>query len=412
MIKTQTLWAERETRDAVNLSWGEFHAKWPGRSCQAWRKHRSLVNKRGIEHYISKELPKTANDEELRRLLIRENDALKQALTSRETLESLIVEAVDAHLARIEPFTPPKFAVVKKAKWRPQVAVLCLSDIHAGKLVRPADVGGLGEYNWDILKSRVGVLRDSVIEIKETMPAIPFPELVIHALGDWVTGEDIYVGQGFEIDRDLIDQTFTFTELLAKEFIVPMCQVFPRVTIYAVFGNHGRAGRIGTHHARTNWDYVAYRYLNSRLNKIKNFTAYISEGPFLAYQHPLIPKFTHLLIHGDTVRSWTGVPFYGIERAHAKMMQLTGLSIDYLYVGHHHQAAKIDAAFGQKILNGSWEGADSYSVNRLMAGNQPKQVFCGFNDKRGMTWSFDIHLAPKEKLKADAKGLFTPVYEL
>jgi len=92
------------------------------------------------------------------------------------------------------------------------------------------------------------------------------------------------------------------------------------------------------------------------------------------------------------------------------LIQVLGLMIDYLWVGHHHQAATIDAAVGQRILNGSWVGADEYSVTKIHAGNQPKQVLCGFNETRGMTFRFDIQLAPRRELVADEDGIYTPVY--
>jgi len=93
------------------------------------------------------------------------------------------------------------------------------------------------------------------------------------------------------------------------------------------------------------------------------------------------------------------------------LIQLTGLFIDYLWIGHHHQAATIDASVGKKILNGSWTGADELSVTKMHAGNQPKQVLCGFNETRGMTWQFDIQLAPRRHLVADEAGIYTPIYK-
>ena len=62
-------------------------------------------------------------------------------------------------------------------------------------------------------------------------------------------------------------------------------------------------------------------------------------------------------------------------------------------------------------MNGSWVGADEYSVGVLQEGAQPKQKFMGFHPEWGRTWQYDIYLLPeRRRLQADDEGLYTPVW--
>lgn len=679
--------------------------------------------------------------------VVKQNEYLKRRLKETEAEQSLIADMITANLAKIEPLSIPPFRRAPgRNRWRPQIMTLALSDIHGGQVVKSEDVAGLSEYDWGAVEERMGVLRESIFEIAESMPDIPFNEFWINALGDFVTGEDIFLGQGRRIDRDLIDQTFMLAELVSKELVVPLCQYFPKVRLNGVWGNHGRClskdmelltnngwksyneisigdiiptmnlktgfveyypieaaityqnepimyvgqgatnrgleltgdhtviyydkyrkgykarplsdmvkmkdylgipkaaksgnegisditedelvllgiiltdgsiktdprgykqlciyqskkrgidrikkllelldipytlqsrsrktkvicgrklvrppkeslrfyiksgtarnrllkllpttgiqpwmynlsdkqikyllegiilgdgnvrvrktglkgairatkfvviwgnrsfldglqgllvthdvpcslitdkrgatflslhskkhctvteniepakyndiswcvtvtnhtifvrskrtgkcfivgntGKKGSHSQRTNFDYVCYRYLKARTSQIENLELFISESAFMAFD---CLGRVHTLMHGDSINRWMQIPYYGVERTHARLIQVLRLFIDYLFIGHHHQAATIDASVGQRIMNGSWTGSDEYSVTKMHAGHQPKQVLCGFNETRGLTFRFDIQLAPRRELVADEHGIYTPVYQM
>jgi len=362
-----------------------------------------------ISENIEEELEDSARSEQAKiDILVKENRSLKRRLRRQGAEQDLIADLISANLAKIEPrkITPLRLPP-KKARWRPQIMVLALSDIHAGQVVKSTDVAALSEYSWSEVKSRMTVLRDAILEIAESMPDIPFTEFWINGLGDWVAGEDIYVGQGRRIDKDLADQMFDLAELVSRELIEPLCQYFPKVRLNCVWGNHGRTGRKGTHSPRTNFDYICYRHLKVRLSRIENFQCFVSNSAFMAME---CLGRTHLLMHGDSIKRYMQVPWYGMQRAHAQLVQLMQLFIDYLWLGHHHQAATVDTSVGKRISNGSWPGGDELSITKMHAGNQPKQVLCGFNETRGMTWQFDIQLAPRRQLVADEDGVYTPIY--
>jgi hypothetical protein len=77
-----------------------------------------------------------------------------------------------------------------------------------------------------------------------------------------------------------------------------------------------------------------------------------------------IGKYTFLGEHGDTVKSWMGVPFYGIERERAReatRRMHDGRGFHYLIMGHWHSpifAGQADAA--GMIVGGCLGGTTAY----------------------------------------------------
>lgn len=340
--------------------------------------------------------------------LLRQNEYLIKRIRETQAERDFIADIIDARLAKIEPILPPPLIISHHPHTKPEVASLLVSDIHGGEVVKSRDIGGLGAYNWDVLVKRCHTLRDAVLEcIGIVRSSLTINKLVINFLGDLVTGEDIYIGQGRNIDLALVDQVFDLADLLATDLLVPFAQTFSVVSIYGVWGNHGRAGLPGTHSPRTNWDYVLYRYLKSRMSQAEHIHFYISECNFMGYRLPELPRWKHLLVHGDQARGWASIPYYGVDRMTARYVDMTKVPWDYVYLGHHHSRADID---GQKIMNGSWVGPSEYSVSKLMKASEPTQVLMGLNEKYGQTWLWNLKLDVKKPLEADEDGIYTPVH--
>jgi len=52
----------------------------------------------------------------------------------------------------------------------------------------------------------------------------------------------------------------------------------------------------------------------------------------------------HLLLHGEDIKGWMNIPFYGLERSDARYKEMLhdfGISYDYYHCGHHHQSVQI-----------------------------------------------------------------------
>lgn len=349
-----------------------------------------------------------------RAIIVRENQRLRQESKHLRATNELMIDAMEESVVRLPALEPPKPHIVKSGKRKPQVGMLDIGDVHGAELVRPEDVAGLGSYNFETCKAYMDLLTESVLSISDDVRAanIPFPKLVINLLGDIVTNEDIYMGQGRDIDRILVDQIFQLAHELCNRVFYPFCTYYPNVWVMAVWGNHGRIGRKGQYHKRTNADYILYHAIRLMMDHVENFQMRISLSSFMGYVLEEDPTRPHLIAHGDKIKRYMAIPYYGLDRWEARMVSLTQVPWAFTHLGHHHRAASIDAPHGERIMNGSWIGATDFSIDVLQEGNQPKQKFMGLSPEWGKTFSYDIYLEKgRRKLEVDDRGLFTPIWE-
>jgi len=309
---------------------------------------------------------------------------------------------------------PPekKKKVRLKGKRKPEVAMLELSDSHAGMTLDPRDTPTQTKYNWDLFVKRLEVLTDGVIEcVSIQREQIPIRKLAVNMLGDIVAGENIYLGQYRELEKNVLDQVFETAVALSKSFIEPLREFFETIEFRCVWGNHGRLGKIDEFHPRVNADYLLYKILASRYVNCTDIQFYISETNCMLFELPEFPRWKHLILHGDEIASWMSIPYYGIERAHSRYVHLLRTVIDYIHLAHHHSAATISVAYGERIVNGSFVGGTPYSVKRMQAGAVPKQLLFGLNETYGKTWQYEIRLEKPETPRPDRKGIYTPYTE-
>lgn len=385
------------------------------RTFEAWRcKAKALLRERELAADGDGESSDRAIWQDQRAIILRENQRLKAENTQLKATNALIVEAMEETVARLPRFDPPKPHAVKTARRRPQVGMLDISDVHGGEVVRPEDVAGLGCYDFELCKQRMDMMAHAVLTICDIYQnaGIGINKLVLNFLGDVVTNEDIYVGQGRDIDRILVDQIFQLAHELCTRMIYPFCQYFPQVEANCVWGNHGRMGKAGEYHKRTNADYILYHAMRLMMAHVQHFNIRISLSSFMGYVLPEDPKRPHLIAHGDKIRRYLSIPYYGMDRWDARMVSLTQVAWAFVHLGHHHRAAVIDAPHGERIMNGSWVGASDFSVDVLQEGGQPKQKFMGLHPEWGKTWSYDIYLdKERPRLQPGEDGLYTPIWE-
>jgi hypothetical protein len=343
--------------------------------------------------------------------LIKNIKALSDQLTKAKAINEIIVDTVKASVDALPKMKVPD-VIIKKGQHRPEVAMLDFGDVHVGERVVKEDVANMTEYSFDKFLERMDVLRDSIAECIDIQRSrIPINTLVINMLGDIVTGEDIYLGQNRNIDMELTKQTFEGAHYISEKLITPMAKLFNKVRIHAVFGNHGRTGKPGQFHPRTNFDYIVYRFLYEHYRNQPNVEINIAECPLMLFKLPEAPNYNHLLCHGDTVNSWMSVPYYGIQRDAGKYVQLFNMPLHYIHIGHFHNSAKIDMPYGEQIVNGSFCGGSELSIFKMKTKSRPKQLLFGFNDTRGKTWSYDIQLTGMDVPVRDSRGFYTPTYK-
>lgn len=340
-------------------------------------------------------------------LLMTRLSAAERSLEQEKDKNEIICAAIEqtvSSLPTLEPLPP-----IERPKGEdPHVAMIDISDAHVGEKVDPVLTGGLSEYNFDLFKTRGERLRRGVARVVDIHRRVyPVDVLYVNFLGDIVTGEAIYRGQAFQIDMPLLMQVFEggywFANLL-REF----SRDFREVHVRCVAGNHGRGYERGANHPRTNWDIGAYMLLKTLLAEHKNIDFELSETSFLTYHVPGHERFRHALIHGDQARSWMGMPWYGLERAGAKMQSMLGMTLDYIHAGHHHNEAEWPTNRVEFLINGSWVGGSDLSVNKLFRTSRPTQNLFFLHGRRGVVASYRIHLDDWSEMHPDSKGIYRP----
>jgi UDP-2,3-diacylglucosamine pyrophosphatase LpxH len=309
--------------------------------------------------------------------------ALRQALDLRAAFEAVVAREAAA-LPVIPAWKAP-------AGWEPSgaaVAMLDISDIHVGELVTESETGGLNRYDVQECRRRAEVLVRQALEILDLhQPAL----LYVNLLGDIVTGERIYRGQAWHLDAPLLRQIVEAEEILLG-IIARLADAVPEVRVFTVAGNHGRAGKPGEYHPSTNFDVLVYVLLARRLAEQDRVTVHVGTAPWHLYDVPELGGQVHLMLHGDGIRSYLGVPYYGLERAVRDLSRTLAASPRYIHVGHFHKAANVDVPHGEYLLNGTWVGATAHGLKTFREGVAATQRLYLFGED-GLRCAYRIVLA-------------------
>ena len=289
--------------------------------------------------------------------LIRQNQSLIKQLGTMKDVTNAIVDCCRVELSK-KSFSPIKVPHRANAKESLDMHLL-RSDAQVGQYTDASWVQGLSHYDSETYRERVGKLTEKVLLFRgEDEGSLGLNKLVVHHLGDQVEGENIFKGQSFYLDLNLVNQLFHSVEV-ESNFLLSMAKVFPEVEVFCVIGNHGRPGAKGQNHHKTNFDYIFYRILQMALAHQKNIKIYVSESPSMVVQHG---EKLFILNHGDTAKSWQGIPFYGLERMFRRLPGLYNMVIDYCLCGHHHQPANIADRI---LMNGCLPGGSDLSINSM-----------------------------------------------
>ena len=277
---------------------------------------------------------------------------------------------------------------IKRETW-----LLQLSDFHFGEVVKAVEVGGIAEYDPDIATDRLGKLLYSVIRMLDYAVVEP-KELVIAFQGDNIDNAIMRGQQYGQVAYGIFEQVITATELFV-DFVIGLSKYFYKIRCYGVPGNHGRMTRKPTDSIpEDNFDNMIYWVLKDRLKKMRGIS--FDYEPRVQHLIVEIEKNLFWIQHGDTIRSWAGIPFYGADREKKNINEILGkfdTHIDYVLTAHFHTPAD----FNNIQMNGSFVGGDTYSVGRLRRMSTPVQKLHGVSEKHGIVWTRKLHLIDKPK---------------
>lgn len=270
--------------------------------------------------------------------------------------------------------------------------VLHLSDSHMDRHVIPSNVQGLEDYNFKEAICRAENLTTNVIRLaEEKLSNYHFPTLWVFMYGDNTNGE-IHDYESKSAFRNQFKNCFAISNVYSL-MLRDLANHFGQVNVICVPGNHGRATkRKDFEDAHNSWDYMVCESTRLLCREIGNVKFQIPRS-YSAIVN--VRGHNFLIEHGDDVKAWNGIPFYGIERKSRRMMALhgsQGLNIDYFVYGHFHSATMLSNLGKSKtIINGAWYRTDPFLLS-LGLYNEPSQLLHGVSAKRGITFRYDVDL--------------------
>jgi len=298
--------------------------------------------------------------------LERTNKDLRLKVGAQKELASELSAAVRA----ADPF--PRYAYTKpQVSKSPVVPVIMLSDWHIGEVVDKEEVEGFNEYNYQIAQDRIFYIVDSFLKWCDTQRKVyRMDEAVIFGLGDWVSG-NIHAELIATNEFPLPVQTAKAGLLLGEVF----CRIsshFNKLKVYEVGAdNHGRLQPKpqAKQKALNSMSFLVHTIANQYCEKQGNIEVVTAKGIKLVAE---VVGSKFLLEHGDTCKSWMGIPYYGVNREKGReaiKRMNTSESFNFSAMGHFHVPGFIE---GATLMNGSLSGTTEFdhSVGRFSPPSQ------------------------------------------
>jgi hypothetical protein len=320
---------------------------------------------------------------------------VKKKLKKAYKENSLTEEVVEFAKETIQaiPFINPKTRPVKDDSKTSETVVSLLSCLHVGEVVKEEEMGGLGKYNFEVFLERAQLYEDSLVDIlANKMRGYHFPRLVILGLGDFVTGE-IHAELERTNEFEVIEQAKRVSMVIAQVMVNIHRRLGIPIHFSGVVGNHGRKRKQKEFKGRDeSFDRLAYEMMSLFTANHKEITYDIPKSFFHIIE---IEGKKFLFLHGDNVKGWMGIPFYGLKRMADNFQAILaghGRSYDYVCMAHFHQNMSMDAVRGEYFMNGTWKGGDEYALGALFVVADPRQQLFSVNPRKGITWRLPLSL--------------------
>jgi hypothetical protein len=336
--------------------------------------------------------PETAEE---RRARLREHRQLREQLQAVEGEHSLrgylerLVQSV-AQEFRVPPAPKPKKLAAHGSE---ESLLLIFSDWHAYEAVQAEAIRGWNQYDANVFGQRVRRVVDTTIDIARRMErgGWQFPELVVSLLGDFVSGT-IHEVERHTDAPSIVHAVYGCAMVLAQA-LTDLSAAFPQLRVFVSPGNHGRlpdARKVQQKDPWRSWDVLIALLAREHLRGNSRITWHIPQSWSVAYE---VQGWRFLQLHGHDVKSWMGIPFYGLNRMISTVGALEasrGSPVHYVLAGHFHTQSSLAHPVGEMFVNGSLIGATEFSVNALGRADKPTQWLLGVHREHGVTHRWPI----------------------
>jgi hypothetical protein len=330
-----------------------------------------------------------------------ENASLKRKLRSSVKHVGIFETLVEEMHNVVTPLEPLDSCVPKKVPKGKieEHFVMHLSDEHADEVVLPHQVGGLENYNFQVALCRAEQYVDTILRWKSIHDSTyTFPVLHILSYGDHTSGE-IHEAKERSQFRNSFRNCLAIGQMQAL-MIRELAPHFGHVKVYCVPGNHGRRSvKKDFHGAHDNWDYLISEIARLHTRDIPNVEFAIPDTYSITVD---INGHLFGVEHGDGVKSWMSIPFYGLERKTRRMTALhnsIGKRVRYWVFGHFHMASMMSDLKGGMFINGSWKATDPYAYEEFSGYRDTMQIIHGVHENKGVTWEMKVQLKDEDREK-------------
>lgn len=331
-----------------------------------------------------------------------ERDAANKALRAARA-------EVDRLECEVDTLTAIDTAKVRPKRWgtksprgrRPHAtATLLLSDWHFDEVVNPAELVGpdgqpLNAYNRSIAEQRLRRCIDGVRTVATELLSWEWDGIVLQLGGDLVSGgihdELVDTNEGVSV----IDTVDHWIDPLASA-INGLLDVFPKVHVVSVCGNHGRMSRKprAKGRVRSNFDWLIARSLIRHTAPDERVSWSVPDSAdayWEAYGH------RHLLTHGDQARGGSGIsglltPLSLLDHRKRKRDAAAGATFDHMWLGHWHTFINGPGW----TVNGSGKGIDEYAYVSNFGLEPPQQAFGVITPEHNVTTVIPIYCADRD----------------
>jgi hypothetical protein len=311
---------------------------------------------------------------------------------------ALLVEAVGHALAgKPRIAVPPKPRASRKK--REEVAVLHMSDLHIGAVTETHDT--------EIARGRARRVTEKVLAAaRDRRDAAKVDRIHVYWGGDIVEGEAMRASQPWHIETGLLQQAMRDAPEILAEQVAALSESFREVKVLGVAGNHGRNGAYKSQTAanpETNWDRVAYQTARILLSDLEAAGRVEFDLPKAMDEFAKVDSvlgWGQLLVHGDQIRSTSGMPWYGFKNKALGWIDTfpewksDGGPFRFLWSGHFHTLSHFQINNTFVLSNGTFKTGDPFAQAQLAgASNIACQRLAFFDRAHGLVADYPLHVS-------------------
>lgn len=275
--------------------------------------------------------------------------------------------------------------------------VMHVSDQHGDEVVEPHKVGNTEKFDFPVFLCRAERYVKSVLDFTQNKLAnYRFPTLHILQYGDQTSGE-IHGGKERSYYRNMFRNCLAIGQTNAL-MIRDLAPYFKEIKVLNLPGNHGRRSiKKDYDNPWDNWDYLCSEVAQLHCRHLGNVEFKIPDCFSVNYN---INGWGFNIQHGDDIKSWNGIPWYGIERKTRRMVALQnsmGEQVHYFVMGHFHSLSSMADLRGETLINGAWVGTSAYSYESFSGYREPMQLIHGVHPEYGISWRLPIKLRDRKQ---------------